>query len=130
MTDYLRNRPFLCVEITYRAANHINTSKKGWQLQEGAMRAYDRVVILDRVNRAEKFHIIIDIINSTVVKNSTKLDETQIRAEYMSRYKDDIKQAITIWAMNEASARKADEIIAEVMPEAATEIATEIATEE
>lgn len=131
MTNYLRNRPFLCVEITYRAnpkKTTVNTTssaaslkevfvydtrKAGWQDNKGALKAYDRVVIVDRVNRPEKFQVIIDVINSEVIRNSTEVDATELRAEYMSRYKEEIKDALTIWAMREAKARQADEAASE-----------------
>lgn len=102
-TDYLRNRPFLCVEISYRPAKNIRTNRAGWQHQQNALQAFDRVAIMDRVNNPMKYQVVIDVINSAVIRNSTGIDETHLKAEYMSRYKDEIKDALTIWAHREAA---------------------------
>ncbi len=109
MAEYLRNRPFLCVEMTQRPASGVDTSKKGWQTAKGSLQTFDKVTIVDRVNNTmmSRAAVIIDIINSSVVKNNTDEDDTMLRAEYMSRYADDIKDSLTIWAHREAKTRVA-----------------------
>jgi hypothetical protein len=107
MADYLRNRPFFCVEITHRAAPGVNTSQKGWQNQKGALASFDKVSIVDRVSTSLNLRaaVIIDIINSAVVRNTTGMDDTVLRAQYMGKYSEDIKEALTIWAVKEANSR-------------------------
>lgn len=107
MSDYLRNRPFLCVQISYRPAASVNTGQKGWQSQEGAQKAFDKVTIVDRVSNTlmRNCAVIIDIINSEVIKNNTGRDGTQLRADYMGRYSEEIKDSLTIWAVKEAQDR-------------------------
>lgn len=115
--EYLRNRPFLTVEVTHRPAPDVNTKLKGWMSQPGAMRSYEKVSFLDRINNETKYAVVIDILNSTVVRNSSQNSDSEVLATYLSTYKDKVVQAMTVWAEREArtmALAQADEQLAEI----------------
>lgn len=101
-TDYLRNRPFLAVELTQRPADGVNTKVRGWQKQPGALRTYEKVSFLDRINNKTGFAVIIDIINSAVLLNSSTQSDNEVMATYLGKYRSEVTQALTVWAEREA----------------------------
>ena len=107
-TDYLRNRPFLTVQITYQPAANVNTGKKGWQNEKGAMRAMEKVSFVDRVNKLERYAVVIDIINSKVIKNESSKPEDEVIATYLTRYREETKAALSEWARREAEKMRAE----------------------
>ncbi len=109
---YLRNRPFLTVSVIQRAAPHVNTSKRGWQKEEGAMQTFEQVGFVDRINNNRgQFAVIIDIINSAVIQNSSNLSDNEVMANYLSKYRDQVTQSLTIWAQREAAKAVAEETV-------------------
>lgn len=97
---YLRGRPFLCVKFSYQPSSGTDTSIKGWQNTEDSMVTYDKVVIIDRVNSKQEINnnIIIDITESKIIKNTTLQPDNDVLIAYLSSYKDEIIEAISIWA--------------------------------
>ena len=71
--EYLRGRPFLTVEITQRPAPNVNTKVKGWMNEPGAIQSFEKVSFLDRINNAGNYAVVIDIINSTVIRNTVAI---------------------------------------------------------
>lgn len=118
--EYLRGRPFLTVEVTQRPAPNVNTKVKGWMNQPGAIQSFEKVSFLDRINNESKYNVIIDIINSTVVRNSSAISDTEILATYLANYKDKVIQAMTVWAQKEAKSMAAAEYAAEEALQEAT----------
>lgn len=115
--EYLRNRPFLTVEVTHQPAPDVNTKVKGWMDQPGAMRSFEKVSFLDRINNESKYAVVIDILNSTVVRNSSQNSDHEVLATYLSTYKDKVVQAMTVWAEREArtmALAQADEQLSEI----------------
>lgn len=106
--DYLRNRPFMAVEISYVPAPNVDTSVKGWQEDEGAMKAMERVSFVDRINDTSKYAIIIDIINSEVVKNRSSKSGDDVMATYLGQYREKVTEALSVWAHREATKMRAD----------------------
>ena len=109
MANYLRNRPFLLVEFSYVAGPNVNTSEKGWSQKDGALKAMQKVTIVDRVSSKQEVRsrIIIDIIDSKMVKNSSGVADETVMAEYLSQYKDEVVEALGIWAQKELTTREA-----------------------
>ena len=102
MADYLRNRPFLTVSFIERAAPGVSTRTKGWRDEPGAIQTFEKVSFLDRINSIHNYGVIIDVINSAVIRNTTKLNESEIMASYLGKYKAEVTQSLTIWAQREA----------------------------
>lgn len=117
--EYLRGRPFLTVEAFQRPAPDANTKIKGWQNEEGAMQTFEKVSFLNRINNERTYAIIIDIINSTVIRNSSNKSDTVVLATYLSRYKEKIVKAMTVWAERESRnmAKPRDTAGSEVSPD-------------
>lgn len=107
MKDYLRNRPFLCVTFSYVPSSTANTSVKGWMNEPGAMKVLNKVTIVDRVNsKAETASsIIIDIIDSKCIKNTTQAPNEEVMEKYLSEYSEDIVKALGVWAESELGRR-------------------------
>jgi hypothetical protein len=103
MTDYLRNRPFLVVEISQRPAPDVNTGVRGWQDQPGALQSFEKVSFLDRINKRASYAVIIDIINSVVIQNGSSRSDDEVMATYLSKYRDKVTDALTVWAKREAA---------------------------
>lgn len=100
--DYLRNRPFLAVELSYLPAKGVNTGRKGWQDQPGAMQTLERVSFVDRIKDLSKFTVVIDIINSVVLQNRSSMSSDEVMAAYLGNYREQVTQALSVWARREA----------------------------
>jgi hypothetical protein len=107
--EYLRNRPFLTVEVIQRPAPDVNTKVKGWMDVPGNLQSFEKVSFLDRINDQAKFAVIIDIINSSVVQNKSSLSENEVLATYLSQYREKVTAALSVWAEREAKHLRAEE---------------------
>jgi hypothetical protein len=107
-TDYLRNRPFLTVQLSYLPSENANTGKKGWQNEKGAVRTMEKVSFVDRINKIERYAVVIDIINSKVLKNQSSRSEEEVIATYLSKYREETKAALSAWARREAEKMRAE----------------------
>lgn len=107
-TDYLRNRPFLGVELSYKPAPNVNTSEKGWMDKPGALQTMERVVFVDRIKDVTKYAVVIDIINSAVIQNRSSKSSDEVMANYLSKYREQVTQALSVWAQREAKKMRAD----------------------
>ena len=100
MSNYLRNRPFLCVEFSYVPSKSANTSEKNWMLKDDAVTTLNKVSVVDRIKTKNelKSAIIIDVIYSKIVKNNTNFSDEAIVEKYMSEYSETILRAIDTWS--------------------------------
>lgn len=101
--EYLRDRPFLTVELSYRPSPDANTGERGWQQKPGAMQTIEKVSFLDRIRDDNNFVVIIDIINSAVIKNRYGKSEDELMANYLGKYSEEVKAALAAWARRMAS---------------------------
>lgn len=110
--DYLRNRPFLTVSFLHRPHSNVNTSVKGWANMTGAMQTFEQVSFVDRINDVTQYGVVIDIINSAVLRNTTPKTSDEIAATYLGKYRDDVSKALTVWAHREAKRMAEEEVAA------------------
>lgn len=133
---YQRNRPFLVVIPVGRPANtasmnrkerrqrgvlntslisQVNTSEQGWANKVGNWSMFERPSIVDRVNdkMTAEAVVIIDIINTKVVKNRHRDDrhnpvsDDAIMSHYLSRYSNEITQGLQVWTEQITKASRA-----------------------
>ena len=109
--SYLRNRPFLCVSFSYVPSSKANTKVTGWQSQPGAMTVLNKVSIVDRVNSKleNASSIIIDIIDSKIVKNTSRAPDEEVMEKYLSEYSKEVVDALGVWAQAEL-VRRGEEV--------------------
>jgi hypothetical protein len=101
---YLRDRPFLLVQFYQGPANqsgpkHTRTERKGWMQNQGAVVIHEFPLIVDRVSDKQLVGsgLIIDLLASKVIKNSTSKDDTTVRLDFETKYADLIARAKQTW---------------------------------
>jgi hypothetical protein len=74
------------------------SASSGWNVAE-------EVVIVDRVKNKHMTYatLILDVLEDKIVKNGFRdANPQEVRTYYMNKYKNQLQQALTIWADNEA----------------------------
>ena len=122
---YLRNRPFLVIQMSARRAGGTETRKarqantaityngpktevKGWMDITGNMETFERPSVVDRVNATHlrDASVIIDVINSKVIKSQfTNAEHDDLVNHYLNKYSAEVKEAIDIWLTGLAKAQ-------------------------
>jgi hypothetical protein len=112
---YLRHRPFLVVTQKGNAAKHVNTAKAGWAKDGANWDVTERPVIVDRVSdkMLTEASIIIDLLNSTLVKNrfQSSGQDTKVLEYYLGKYSQEVTEGIKIWTSQMLGKQKAAEIM-------------------
>lgn len=122
--DYLRDRPFMVVNFLYRPREGVKTEIKGWSDVSGSMQTMEQVGFVDRINNIVNHGIVIDIINSKVLRNTTDKSDDEIVSTYLGTYRDDASKALAIWAQREAAkiqAESAEAVLEEVIAQTGSE---------
>jgi hypothetical protein len=112
---YLRNRPFLVITQTGRAARHVKTEVPGWAVEQNNWAVTERPVIVDRISdkMMTEASIIIDLLNTKLVKNrfaETGHDE-KVMEYYLGKYSTEVTQGMQIWTSQMLGAAKAAQIM-------------------
>ena len=96
---YLRNRPFLLVDVIQRPAKGVRTEKKGWQDVTGNLVNHEQPSLVDRVSAVHlrSANVIIDVINGKIVKNSFNTPDQEVVAHYLGKYRPQVTEAMDIW---------------------------------
>jgi hypothetical protein len=96
---YNRYRPFLVVSMTGVPQRGAKTSEKGWSEKANAWNVLESPVIVDRVSNKmmTEASVIIDILNTKVVKNRYGNDEEVVKY-YLGKYSAEISESIRIWS--------------------------------
>lgn len=112
---YLRHRPFLVVTQKGNAAKHVNTAKAGWAVEGANWDVTERPVIVDRVSdkMLTEASIIIDLLNSTLVKNrfQSSGQDNKVLEYYLGKYSQEVTEGIKIWTSQMLGKQKAAEIM-------------------
>lgn len=99
---YLRNRPFLVINVSARPSSQAKTQVRGWLSRPENTETFESASIVDRVtdNVITNSILIIDIINTTIVRNrlAEKPDEDKLIKHFMSKYSDKVTEGLRIWA--------------------------------
>lgn len=104
--NYLRDRPFLVASFSRRPKKDANTRIKGWQNDKNNMETFEHVSIVDRINNKElQASVIIDIVESKMIKNTTGSTDDSINEHFIGKYADKIKHALSIWAQQQVVKR-------------------------
>ncbi len=105
MTEYLRKRPFLCVEFSYIPSKKAKTNTKDWMLAEGTVTTLNKVTIVDRVKTKQeiKSSVIIDVVYTKIIKNNTNVPDDVVMEKYMSEYSESILKAIDKWSKDKVN---------------------------
>jgi hypothetical protein len=97
---YLRNRPFLVIEMTRRPAKGVNTAVKGWADVTGNMASFEKAGVVDRVNTTHQINanVIIDVMKGVCVKNGfAGASDQEVVQHYMEKYRPQVAEAMDIW---------------------------------
>jgi hypothetical protein len=107
---YLAKRPFLVVKNSYRPAKGANTAVSGWgDLNGGQWSIFESINFVDRIKDKDLSDavVIIDILEAKVIKNGfkDKNPNDDLLKHYLSKYKKQTAEAISIWMENKAQER-------------------------
>ena len=70
-SPYLKDRPFLVINITRRPQAGVKTEMKGWGIKDANWQVMEQRVVVDRVTPKimETASVIVDVLNKTLVKS-------------------------------------------------------------
>ncbi len=95
---YLRNRPFLVIQLIKTPGKNAKTSVKGWGFNDSNWNNLENPKIVDRINdkQMNESNIIIDIANSKLLKNNAFMDndESEIVVHYLKKYEKNILEVM------------------------------------
>ena len=102
--DYLRNRPFLAIEVLFGPEKGVHTERKGWSKERENIKLFDRPEIVYRISDKIMCRsvVIFDIMKNKLVKNRLRLAspdvdplefDQQIIQSITNKYADMITQA-------------------------------------
>jgi len=101
-TKYLRDRPFLLVSFIHRPKANVNTGVKGWMNDHTNISTFEQVSVVDRINKKQlECALIVDVIEGTVIKNTTHRPNEEAVSHYIGKYADTIKSALQVWAQKQ-----------------------------
>lgn len=99
--NYLKGRPFLIINEYVTASPLAKTEKKGWQEDQGSRLVSEAPSIVDNVthNILVKSSIVIDIINTKIIKNRRGVEENEDKTVnyFLEKYKDVIAAGMSRW---------------------------------
>ena len=98
--SYLRNRPFMIISYSRTPVAGTKTQVAGWaQDEDAAWDANENMVIVDRISNKQmtESDIIIDLLNSTIVKNRHGGSDATVVQGFVGRYRNEVKTAIARW---------------------------------
>lgn len=100
---YLRNRPFLVVNILQRPSKSVKTEVKGWRDITGNVENFENPYVVDRINdtHLKNAAIIVDVLRSECVKNQFESPNDEVAKYYINKYQSQITQATEIWLTNQ-----------------------------
>jgi hypothetical protein len=111
---YLRNRPFLVIEIYINPAStkshdRVRTEKKGWMKDEKNISHAENPMVVDRIKDKHLIGaaVIIDLLRDVVLKNRLDDSNEEVLAYYKQKYAGMIEQGKTSWS-NKAAANMRD----------------------
>jgi len=105
---YLRNRPFLIVNILQRPEKSVKTEVKGWRDVTGNIENFETPYVVDRVNSTHLRNaaIIVDVIRAECVKNQfSQTPNDEVAKHYINKYQAQITEATEIWMTNQIRAK-------------------------
>lgn len=98
-TRGLKGRPFLVVNTVWRPAKGVRTETAGWTKTDGNMQAFEQPLVVDQVTPKilRNATVIVDVLQSTIVKCRYEGDPSEIVRHYVTAYADQIQEALRIW---------------------------------
>jgi hypothetical protein len=111
--NYLSKRPFLIINTKFLPGPGAKTSTPGWTETSG-WNVTEEVAIVDRITNKHRTYatLIIDILEAKCIKNGfedSKNDDAS--AHFMTKYKEQIKEAVGIWLEREAQKLAASQVL-------------------
>lgn len=124
--QYLAKRPFMVITASYKPAPGARTEKAGWSELSG-WEVNEQLSLVDRVTRKHLVNatVIVDVLEASIVVNRLRgaSDEEAIQ-HFMTKYKDQVSQALAIWMESEAQ-KRASTLTDESTVETTTEVVAE-----
>lgn len=120
----LRNRPFLVIKTIQRPQKRGLTSRKGWAEVEGNWAIFENPSVVDRVSDKllREATVIIDVMRSSCVTTRFQnVTEDEIVNHYMSKYGEQVKEAMGLWLNKMAKRMAQDPKFAQNLAATATE---------
>lgn len=87
---YLRDRPFLIVDI-YQVPNpRVRTNRKGWLNDPTNVTDKEHPTVVTRItdHHLRQASVIIDLLNDRVIKNRLVFDNVVVLSQYKNKYAD------------------------------------------
>lgn len=98
--NYLSKRPFVVITNRYKPAPGARTEQKGWADRNG-WQTLEEMTVVDRINNRHTTYssVIIDVMEAKLVRNTLKGNATddEVLTHFMSKYKKQISEAVSIW---------------------------------
>lgn len=95
---------YLVVNEIFRPNSHVRTNRAGWHEQPNAWNVAERVSIVDGTLKQRvlaEASVIIDLVDSSVLKNRGSDDDKAIAAHYLEKYQEEVQQALLLWSLKD-----------------------------
>ena len=110
-SPYMRDRPFLVVEIIGAPKSGTNTCKAGWAKTPQNWDMRERISLVDRVNHSTmaKATIIIDVLNKKAVKNpyAAEMNDEKVAQHFLFKYYEKVGEGIRNWQILRSREKRA-----------------------
>jgi hypothetical protein len=129
--NYLSKRPFVIITNRYTPGPHAQTQKKGWSDTAGWV-VNEEMTVVDRVSAKHQSYatVIIDVMEAKVIRNSFEdMTNDALLTHYMTKYKAQIQQAISVWMERLARQRALSGEVTAPVPQIVTDLQEAAAAE-
>lgn len=116
-----KGRPFLIINTVFRPAKGVRTEKPGWANTDGNMQAFEQPSVVDQVTprMLRDATVIVDVLQSKLVKCRYEGDPSDIVRHYVTAYETQIQEALRVW-IDKYAVANSDAILASEGPAAAS----------
>jgi len=121
--QYLAKRPFMVITASYKPAPGARTEKAGWSEVSG-WEVNEQLSLVDRVTHKHLVNatVIVDVLEASIVVNRLRgASDEEALQHFMTKYKDQVSQALGIWMEGEAR-KRASTLTVDPVAEAVTEV--------
>jgi hypothetical protein len=116
---YLRGRPFLIVTTSYRPGAGRATTVKNWGKEPSAWTMDEIPLLTDHISNKTMASatVIIDVVNAKMIKNRYDTEDDQVMAHYLSKFREQTKQALSLWMDKQKHSMQRDMLLSGEVPE-------------
>lgn len=95
---------YLVINEIFRPNSHVRTNRAGWHEQPNAWNVAERVSIVDGTLKQRvlaEASVVIDLVDSSVLKNRGGDDAKALSAHYLGKYQEEVQQALLLWSLKD-----------------------------